>query len=138
MAVVAKPIVSAAIAAVSVTTYGLAVVRAGAGLGRRLVSAAGLVSAGCLVSAAEVRLLRWTRGAAGIAAVSKTLLSPALIPNALIAASLIAESGLVTVLVKLRAAAEIAAAIPACAANSAHSTAATDPACAGHVISVGN
>jgi hypothetical protein len=58
LAVVAKPIVSAAIAAVSVTTYGLAVVRAGAGLGRRLVSAAGLVSAGCLVSAAEGRLLR--------------------------------------------------------------------------------
>lgn len=87
LAVVAKPIVSAAITAVSVTTYGLAVVRAGAGLGRGLVSAAG-----CLVSAAEVRLLRWTRcAAAGIAAV----------PNTLIAAALIAERGLVAVLVKL-------------------------------------
>src|SRR5262249_43459030 len=54
----------------------------------------------------------------------------ALVPNTLIAAALIAEPGLVTVLVKLRAAAEISAAIPACAANSAHSAAATDAACA--------
>ena len=76
LAVVAKPTVSAAIAAVSVTTYLLAVVRAGAWLGRRLVSAASLVSTTGLVSAAEVRLLRWTRcAAAGIGAVAWTLVS---------------------------------------------------------------
>jgi hypothetical protein len=120
LAVVAKPIVSAAIAAISVTTYGLAVVRVGAGLGRCLISAAGLVSA------AEVRLLRWTRcAAAGIAAVAKTLIAAALISNTLIAAPLIAESCLVTALVELWGAAEIAAAIPACAANSAAATDAT-------------
>jgi hypothetical protein len=118
LAVVAKPIVSAAITAVSITTYGLAVVRAGAGLGRCLVSAAG-----CLVSAAEVRLLRWTRcAAAGIAAV----------PNTLIAAALIAERGLVAVLVKLWGAAKIAAAIPAWAAYSAAATNSTGAANSAH------